>query len=58
MVVTLVQPLHMYMTWSNNVVVHIECEEEREAVFHMPPTTTAANNMTFVLYTSDNIKIK
>ena len=36
------------MTWSNSVVVYVECEEEREAAFHIP-LTIVANSMTFVL---------
>ena len=32
------------MTWSNSVVVHVDCEEEREAAFHIPLTTIIANS--------------
>ena len=37
------------MTWSNSVVVHVECEEEREVTFHIPLTTIVVNSMSFVL---------
>ena len=46
MVVTLVQPLY---DMEYSVVVHVECEEESEAAFHMLSTIIVANRMTFVL---------
>ena len=45
------------MTWSNSVVVNVECEEESEAALNMPPTVIVANRMTFVLLLYCNLSI-